>query len=151
MKALAAIAAVVFALLIAQGCARQSDTQAPKAKPAEHSHGAGPHGGSIAEWGRGKYHIEFTVDHDKQEATVFVLGQDAKTPEPVACEKVLLSIREPRFQVDLAPQPLDGESGGKASRFVGRHEDLGKVQEFAGTITAVVAGTPYAGDFQEQP
>ncbi|HRA89307.1 MAG TPA: hypothetical protein PK992_14580, partial [Planctomycetaceae bacterium] len=41
-----------------------------------HGHGAGPHDGTLADWGGGKYHVEFTVDHDKQEATVYVLGSD---------------------------------------------------------------------------
>src|SRR5688572_7167066 len=82
----------------------------------EHDHDvAGPHGGTIAEWGGGKYHIEFTVDHAKKESAVYVLGEDAKTPTPIKTEKLLLTITEPSFQVDLIAQPLDGESGGAAS------------------------------------
>jgi len=116
-------------------------------------HGAGPHEGTLADWGGGKYHVEFTVDHDKQEATVYVLGSDEKTPSPIKATdgKLLLSIKEPSFQVDLAAMPLDGEAEGTASRFVGKHESLGKVQEFSGTISGEVEGTPYAGDFQEEP
>jgi hypothetical protein len=34
----------------------------------DHEHGAGPHGGTLADWGGGKYHVEFTVDHDAKEA-----------------------------------------------------------------------------------
>jgi hypothetical protein len=113
-------------------------------------HGAGPHGGTIAEWGGGAYHIEFTVDHDQKESAVYVLGGDAKTPAPIKTAKLLLTINEPSFQVELVAQPLDGESGGASSRFVGQHESLGKVQEFAGSVTAEVAGTPYAGDFKEE-
>jgi len=116
-------------------------------------HGAGPHEGTLADWGGGKYHVEFCVDHDKQEATVYVLGSDEKTASPIkaADGKLLLSIKEPSFQVDLAAMPLDGEAEGTASRFVGNHESLGKVQEFAGTISGEVDATPYAGDFQEEP
>jgi hypothetical protein len=127
-------------------------SKAPPAKAAhdEHSHGAGPHGGVVSEWGGGAYHIEFTVDHGQQEATVYILGGDAKTPAPIKAEKVLLSINQPAFQVELAAQPLEGETGGAASRFAGKHESLGKVQEFAGSVTAEVEGTPYAGDFKEE-
>ena len=32
-------------------------------KPAHSAHGAGLHGGTITDWGGGKYHVEFTVDH----------------------------------------------------------------------------------------
>ncbi len=99
----------------------------------------------------GKYHIEFTVDHEKKESAVYVLGGDAKTPAPIKADMLLLTITEPSFQVDLAAQPLDGESGGAASRFVGKHDSLGKVQEFAGSLTTEIDGTPYAGDFKEEP
>ena len=46
---------------------------------------------------------------------------------------------------------LEGEKDGLRSRFVGKHESLGKVQEFGGTISGKVDGTPYAGDFKEEP
>lgn len=112
-------------------------------------HGSGPHGGTIAEWGDGNYHIEFTVDHDKKESIVYILGGDAKTAAPVKADKVLLSINEPAFQVELLPQPLEGEAEGTSSAFVGTHDNLGIVQEFAGTISAEVDGTPFAGEFAE--
>ncbi|MCG6156369.1 hypothetical protein [Rubinisphaera margarita] len=115
-----------------------------------HSHGEGPHGGTVADWGGGTYHVEFTVDHDEKSATVYVLGEDQKTPVPVAAESVLLNIKDPAFQVTLEPAPLNGETDGKASRFTGKHESLGIVREFAGTISAEVEGTPYAGNFAEE-
>lgn len=154
--------ATMAALTFVSGC----DNSAPPATPApavtpqpadkadEHkhaAHGSGPHEGAVADWGGGKYHVEFTVDHDKQEATVYVLGSDEKTPAPVKADKLLLSITDPKFQVDLIASPLDGEKDGLTSRFVGKHESLGKVQEFAGTISGEADGTPYAGDFKEEP
>lgn len=118
-----------------------------------HSHGAGPHGGTVADWGGGKFHVEFLVDHAKQEATVYVLGSDEKTPTPIKTTegKLVLTITQPPFQVDLTAQPLEGEADGNSSRFVGKHEKLGNTQEFAGTIVGEVDGTPYAGDFKEEP
>ncbi|QDT37697.1 hypothetical protein [Stratiformator vulcanicus] len=116
-----------------------------------HSHSDGPHHGAVADWGGGTYHVEFTVDHDAEEATVYVLGSDAKSAAPIDAESLLLSIKEPSFQVELKPQPLEGEADWKSSRFVGQHEKLGIVQEFAGTISGQVDGTPYAGDFKEEP
>lgn len=116
-------------------------------------HGAGPHEGTLADWGGGKFHVEFTVDHDKQEATVYILGSDEKTASPINAKdgEVLLAIKAPEFQVTLKATPLEGEAEGTASRFVGKHESLGIVQEFAGTISAEVDGTPYAGEFKEEP
>lgn len=115
-----------------------------------HSHGAGPHLGTIADWGGGTYHVEFTVDHAKKEATVYVLGTDEKTPTPVKSESILLTIKDPTLQIDLLPVPMEGESDGKSSRFVGTHEALATVAEFEGTISAVVDGTPYSGNFKEE-
>lgn len=116
-----------------------------------HSHGEGPNGGVVADWGGGKYHVEFTVNHDTQEATVYILGSDAKLPAPVKADSLLLTINDPSFQVELKPAPQKDESDGASSRFVGKHESLGIVQEFSGTISGEVEGTPYAGDFKEEP
>lgn len=114
-------------------------------------HGAGPHDGTVADWGGGKYHVEFTVDHDKQEGTVYILGDDEKSPSPIKAEEIQLSISDPVMQVTLKASPQEGDPEGSASRFVGNHESLGVVQEYAGTITGVVDGTPYSGDFKEEP
>lgn len=157
------IGPLALVLLISNGCGRSSPEAASKSKaPAlaeaggngdsehdDHDHGGGPHGGVISDWGDGDYHVEFTVDHDRREATVHVMGSDAKTPSPIAVESLLLSIEQPLFQLQLSPQPIEGEPDGASSRFVGRDDRLGVVQEFAGTISAKVAGVPYAGDFDE--
>ncbi|MFN3150208.1 hypothetical protein [Bremerella sp.] len=116
-----------------------------------HAHGVGPHDGTIADWGGGTYHVEFTVDHDKQQATVYILGSDEKTPTPIDPESIELSITDPEMQVVLNADPQEGDPEGKSSRYVGTHEKLGVVQEYAGTMTGVVDGTPYSGDFKEEP
>lgn len=143
------------------------DQQAAPAKPAtptataesedghdhaegEHAaHGAGPHDGTLADWGGGAYHVEFTVDHDKQQATVYILGDDEKTATPIAAEEIQLTIIDPEMSVILKANPQEGDGDGQASRFVGTHEKLGVVQEYAGTISGVIEETPYSGDFAE--
>ncbi len=153
-------AAALFTLTLAIGCGEVEkpapsspsiENQKSKIENHKHGHGAGPHDGTLADWGGGKYHVEFTVDHDKQEATVFILGDDEKTAAPIKASTILLNINAPKFQVELAAAPLDGEAEGTSSRFVGKHENLGKVQEFAGTISGEIEGTPYTGDFKEEP
>ena len=106
--------------------------------------------GTLADWGGGKYHVEFTVSHDKQEATVYVLGSDEKSPAPIKTDKISLMIGDPELQADLLPVPLEGETDGLSSRFVGKHEKLGIVQEYAGSMSAEIEGTPYTGDFKEE-
>ncbi len=154
------VTAILGSLMLLAGCGDQGQQPAPNAPAASdqsgasdhgHSHGEGPHGGVVADWGGGTYHVEFTVDHDKQEATVYILDGNAKASAPVKADKLLLTINSPAFQVELMPVPLDGEGEGASSRFVGKHEKLGVVQEFAGTISGEVEGTPYAGDFKKEP
>ena len=108
------------------------------------------HDGTVADWGGGKYHVEFTVDHDKQQATVYVFGSDEKTPAPIDAASIELSIGSPEMQVALKASPQESDPAGKASRFIGTHEKLGVVQEYAGTLTGVIDGTPYSGDFKEE-
>src|SRR5262245_11340939 len=131
----------------------KGDTKSGKVGKGEHSHGKGPHGGAVADWGGGKYHVEFLVDHDKQEATVYVLGSDEKTPAPVKAKdgQLLLTITEPAFQVTLKAAPQKGDPEGSASCYTGKHEKLGNRQEFAGTISGVVDGANFVGDFKEEP
>ncbi|MFO0819246.1 MAG: hypothetical protein U1A77_14965 [Pirellulales bacterium] len=118
---------------------------------AGHAHAAGPNGGTIVDWGRGTYHLEFTVDHQKQQAVVYAYGTDEKTPKAIqpADGKILLTIQEPSFQLELAADPREGDAEGASSRFVGVHEKLGEERGFAGTLSAQVDGVPYAGDFHE--
>src|SRR6056297_1812565 len=61
-----------------------------------HGHGVGPHEGVIADWGGGKFHVEFTVDHDKTQACVYVLGGDEKTPIPIDAPSIELYILDPK-------------------------------------------------------
>jgi hypothetical protein len=150
---------VLLGLAVVAGCGNPQATsprggeQAPPkgGTGVDHTHGAGPHGGVVFDLGGGTYHAEFTVDHPKQEATVYMLGSDAKTAAPVKADKLLLSISEPRFQVELKPVPLADEGKSMSSRFVGKHDRLGKEQEFAGTVSGEIDGKPYAGDFKEAP
>jgi hypothetical protein len=129
----------------------ESPTNAHGHDHSHSGHAPGPHDGTLADWGGGKYHVEFTVDHEKQEATVYVLGDDEKTPAPIPAEDIQLSIQDPPMQVTLKAVPQEGDPEGTSSRFIGNHEGLGVVQEYAGTMTGVIDGTPYSGDFKEEP
>ncbi len=164
MKRWISLVSLTGLLLLAVGCKEETPAPAPVPVPAagaanadaemdaehdEHAHGAGPHGGAIADWGGGEYHAEFTVDHDAKEVTVYVLGSDAKTPAPIKASSIALSINEPATDLELAAKPMEGETAGNSSQFVGQHDTIGIVQEFAGTISGEINGTPYVGEFAE--
>jgi hypothetical protein len=142
---------VVLLVMLATGCdqRRQVATIAVKPGGDDHSHGHGPHDGTIFDFG--KYHAEFTVNHKTKEATVYILGGDAKTAVPIAVESLTLSIKAPAFQVELKAAPQPGDPMGKASRFTAIHDHFGKEQEFEGTLSGVLDGKPYAADFKEEP
>lgn len=137
------------------GCAPEKTTvpatthnSTQQSEETAHRHESGPHGGVISDWGGGKYHVEFAVDHDKKEASVYVLGDDEKTPVAIKSSSVLLTINQPAFQVELQPAPQAGETDA-VSRFTGTHDSLGTVQDFAGSIGAEVDGTPFVAEFDE--
>ena len=142
----------LFAVAVLAGCEPAKPPAAAKtaATPADdHDHGAGPHGGTVIEFG--KWHGEFCVDHARQEATVYILSGNLKRPVAFAADKLTLSLKEPKLQIELKAAPQEADPAGKASRFVGTHPALGKEQEFAGTVSGVVDGKPYLGDFEEKP
>jgi hypothetical protein len=159
IRALAGGLALVAAVALAAGCGGRDGTS-PRATGSpkdDHSHGAGPHGGPIADWGGGKYHVEFTVSHPKKEARVYVLGSDAKKAAPVKADggELTLSVTgvkdKDKFEVTLKAEPQKGDPEGTASCFVGTHDKLGVVQEFEGTVSGKVGGKAYSGDFKEEP
>jgi hypothetical protein len=160
MKRIFVLLACSAVVSLASGCGQSSGPAPAPAKNATppatkeahaHSHGEGPHGGTLTDWGGGAYHVEFTVDHDKKEATVYIVGSDEKSPAPIKADKIQLVINDPMSEVELTAKPLEGEAEGTSSRFVGTHDTLGIVKEYSGTISGEIEGTPYTGDFQEEP
>lgn len=158
MKRVYVLLACAVMLPLATGCGEKPApapatpaNQTPDDHGQEHSHGAGPHGGTLTDWGGGAYHVEFTVDHGKKEATVYIVGSDEKSPVPIKADKIVLSINDPPTDLELVAKPLEGEAAGTSSRFVGAHDTIGIVKEFSGTISGQIEGTPYTGDFKEEP
>lgn len=149
------LVAVPLATLALIGCNSQPPAAGTKSsartpsKPNEddHSdHSHGPHGGNVIDFG--PYHAELTVDPATKKATVYILDSSIKNAVPIAVEKLQLSIKAPQFQVDLAADPQPGEPNGKASRFSAVHENFSKKQDFEGTLSGVLDGKPYLGDFE---
>lgn len=127
----------------------QSQDEVVDHSQAGHSHGKGPHGGVVVDWGGGKYHVEIVFEHAAKSATAYILGADEKTPIPIDAATVELTIKEPAVTMILtAVSPTPGDAG-KAAEFTGSNESLSTVQEYAGAITGVVSGTPYTGEFKE--
>src|SRR5215468_8485464 len=90
--------------------------------PSEHDHpSTGPHKGTLAEWGEHDYLLEFTVDHDTKEATVYVLDGKAKDPKPIPSKTLTLSLKQsPPVTFALEAKPQTSDPAGQSSRFVGK-------------------------------
>jgi len=71
-------------------------------------------------------------------------------PSPIRAYSIQLVINDPKTELDLVAQPLEGEAEGTSWRFVGTHDTIGIVREFSGTLSGEIEGTPYTGDFQEE-
>src|SRR5262245_1387833 len=154
---------LLVAALAGTGCSPQSGTPTGKdrgaakggGKAEEHGpHGKGPNGGVVFDLG--KYHAEFTVDHGKKECTIFILGDDEKTPTPAAAKELTLNTKAtktedgkpvPPMTIKLLPKD---ESGGKATKFVGTDPGLGHVADFSGTVLGEIDGKPSQGEFMEE-
>ncbi|HEY8506653.1 MAG TPA: hypothetical protein VIL46_18870, partial [Gemmataceae bacterium] len=151
-KAFAAAAVAAALLLGAAGCDTGGGTgKKPEAGKNDDHHDhptEGPHGGALAEWGEEEYHVEVTFDHDSNTVNAYVLGPDAKKPTPIEAEKLTLTLKsESPVTIDLTPKPEESDPPGMSSRFTGTHEALAKKHEFKGTVSGVVNGKPFAGDF----
>ena len=116
-------------------------------------HGKGPNGGVIFDLG--KYHAEFTVDHDKKECMILVLGSDEKTLTPVEAKELTVTTKETKTKEGKTVPPMTikmlpkDASDGKASKFVGTDPGLGNVADFEGTVVAEINAKPSQGTFKE--
>lgn len=148
--------AALAALSLAIGCSSSTTTgggekkaaPAPAKKNHHGDHEPGPHHGTVFDWG--PYHMELVVDHGKKEARVYVLDDDEKSPRPIASPGLVLSIKEPKFQVDLKPERQPKDPEGKASCFVGTHEKLAEKRDFEGSVEGLADGKKWTGDFKEE-
>src|SRR4051812_33314532 len=103
---------VLLVALVMAGCTPPpappvKDKPAAKdaAKKEEHApHGKGPNGGVVFDLG--KYPGELTVDHDRKECTVLVLGADEKTPTPVAARDLTVTTKETKTREGKVVPPM---------------------------------------------
>ncbi len=163
MKCLKFITAgLLIAVLAVSGCSRSSSTK-PTAKDtksatssseaAPHTHGTGPNGGVVFDLG--SHHAEFNVDHGKQQVTIVILGDDEKTPMPIAASEFVLNTKETKTAdgkvvpaMTVMMQSVDAKDG-KTATFVGTDPGIGNVADFAGTVSGEIDNKPAMGEFNE--
>ena len=153
MTRLLGLGALLTALVLT-GCSSGGKPDNKKADDEEaHGHPSkGPHGGALAEWGDEEYHPEFTVDHEKKKATVYILDGTARKVKPIAADSITLTILnvKPPLVLTLKAEPEESDPKGSSSRFSGTDEKLGVEMDFQGEISGKVGNTPYSGKFKEK-
>jgi hypothetical protein len=147
--------------LLANGCGDRPAAPTTAANPpavegeGEHIHGKGPNGGVIFDFGR--YHAEFTVNHERKECTVVVLSgeNEQAKPKEVSAKELMLTTLETKTKegkvvppMTIVLKPVD-EKDGKAAKFTGTDPGLGNVADFAGTVAGEVNRKPAKGEFKE--
>jgi hypothetical protein len=145
--------------LAVMGCTQSTTPKDQKAadsgKKGDHApHGKGPNGGVVFDLG--KYHGEFTVNHDDKTCKIVVLGNDEKTPMKVDCKEMTVITKETKTKEGkvVAPMTIKMEpkdaADGKASIFVGTDPGLGNVADFEGNVVSEINGKPSPGKFKEE-
>lgn len=149
---------LMLAGLLLIGCGQQPDkakssTKQVSSKKEEHSHGKGPNNGVIFDLG--KYHAEFTVDHNRKECMILILGNDEKTPKAVLARDLSLTTKETKTKegkvvpsMTIKLKALD-EKEGKATKFAGADPGLENVANFQGTVLGEIDNKPSQGEFKE--
>jgi hypothetical protein len=142
-------------LFATSGCSKDKEKHDGSAKNKDqdrkHDHpDEGPHKGALVEWGDEEYHVEYTSDRSKGEATAYILGPDAKTAAPIKADKIQLTSKDPAFQSDLKAAPQKEDPAGKSSVFKGKLPESAKGKKLTGTISGEVEGKPYVGDLKEK-
>ncbi|QDV75385.1 hypothetical protein [Botrimarina mediterranea] len=153
------LTAIAVVGAISLGCGQsEPTTKSPLAASTstateEHAHGAGPSGGVVFDLG--SHHAEFTVDHGAKLCMILFLGDDEKTPAPIAATEFVLRIKETKTAdgtvvapMTVTMQPVDPVDG-KAAKFVGTDPGIGNVADFAGTVSGEIDGKPAMGEFAE--
>lgn len=144
-------------ILTSNGCSQSASPPPADTKKEtvveQHTHGTGPNGGVVFDLG--KYHVEFTVDHNKKECTILALSSDGKSSMPIAAKELTLTTKETKTADGTVVAPMTvkllpkDEADGKAAKFVGTDPDIGNVADFAGTVLGEIDGKPSQGEFQE--
>jgi hypothetical protein len=143
---------------LAWGCGNGGKViQVEKDKGGHEHDKPGPHKGMVEDFGKDeKYHVEVVFDRDKKQATVYVLDENEEKNKPSKCDKLTLTLKEPKLTVALKPDPMPGEKDGLCSRFVGTDEKLADKGPFSldkvvGAIDGKERVADYEGRKEEPP
>lgn len=141
--------------LVIAGCAGGEDYETVTSEDADraeahadhddhHDHEA-PHGGHLIELGDHQYIAEILLEGEPKQLVVYVL--DAHAVNPVAIESASITFTpEEGEPITLEAQPQEGDTDGKASKFVATDTTLTDLEEVHGSVQVTIEQTEYAGE-----
>jgi len=97
----------------------------------DHEHPPGAHGGTIVPLGADSYHAEALADSDGT-LRLFMLGKDESRIQEIDAQTIKAFVKSQDAleakNIELIPQPQEGDSNGKTSQFVAKipSDNLGK-------------------------
>jgi len=156
---------MVSVILVLAGCGGdeyQNVEEGPEVVDAphddhEHEHESGPHDGHLVELGDEEYHAEVVFDAVSKTVTVYLLGSDAKTVQPISIEgsdlKLNMVIDGNPTQLEMSAKPDEGDPEGESSRFelAGNEEIAEHVkdeEDLEGRLSVTIDGKPYSGEIE---
>jgi len=150
--------ALVCSALLLAGCAGNESYQTVTTEDAEHAeahadhdhghHHEAPHGGHLIELGDHKYNAEVLLEGEPKQLVVYVLDAHAENPVAIESEAIVFAVEEGE-PITLKPQPQEGDSEGKSSKFVAGGETVdafGDIEDVHGSIQVTIEGTEYTGE-----
>lgn len=117
-----------------------------------HDHSHGPHDGHLVVFGNEAYHGEIVFNEESGELTVYIIGPDASTPQPISEAQVAvhLELGLQHVELSLPAVPEAGEAEGMSSRFVLSRdavpEGIHDAEDLYGVILVNIAGDTYEGE-----
>jgi hypothetical protein len=125
------IGMLAVAFLATEGCSPTGDTgkkvtHKDQAKKAQDEGEEAPHGGTLYTVAGHKHHAELKVDKSAKKATVYLLDDKVKNPDPIGEKTITLTVGDtPPVKITLNADPQEGDKADAASRFTGAHDRLG--------------------------
>jgi hypothetical protein len=126
-------------------------TTNPKSHDDEHDHATvGPHGGGLIELGNEQFHAELVHDEESGAVTVYMLGADAKSVNPIDGTELSINLTHDgqAEQFKLAAVPDANDPQGMSSRFRSTDAELGEDLEHDETrpqLVVTIGGKQYRG------
>lgn len=116
---------------------------------------AGPHKGTVVEWGEEEYHPELVFDKKDGTVTAYIYGNHGDLHKAklkaIDSKNLVMTLKTtPATTIKLEPTPEKDDPKGSSTKFVGKSDVLKQEMKWAGTLSGKVGPKPYTGEFKQK-